>query len=85
MPTPPPPKSSPFIPANISSEPILTPGEKAVVKAYGGWTPFMQSMGLKPWEDADAKEGKQIAASFAAADKGDESQQGGGGSKSNAK
>lgn len=31
----------------------------------------MQSMGLKPWEDNDREEGKQIAATFAAADEED--------------
>lgn len=42
----------------------------------------MQSMGLKPWDDDDAVEAKQIAATFAAADEQDEKTSG---SKSSAK
>lgn len=42
----------------------------------------MQSMGLKPWEDDDAVEGKQIAALFAAAD---EEEKESSGSKTSAK
>lgn len=42
----------------------------------------MQSMGLKPWEPADAQEGKQITASFAAGDNEDKPSSA---SKSNAK
>jgi hypothetical protein len=36
------------------------------VKSYGGWTRFMQSFGLKSWDDDDASEGKQILEMFAA-------------------
>lgn len=49
-------------------EPPLSPAERKIVKSYGGWTMFMQSFGLKPWNDEDTQEGKQIAASFAAED-----------------
>lgn len=42
-----------------------------VVKAYGAWTGFMQSFGLKPWEQSDAEEGHQIARQFALNDEQD--------------
>lgn len=45
-------------------EPPLTPAERAIVKSYGGWTSFMQSFGLKPWESDDAEEGKRILEAF---------------------
>ncbi|KAH8898884.1 hypothetical protein GQ53DRAFT_742046 [Thozetella sp. PMI_491] len=32
--------------------------------SHGGWTGFMQSMGLKPWKDDDAAEGKVILEAF---------------------
>lgn len=38
------------------------------MKNYGGWTRFMQSMGLKPWETRDAEEGKTILEGFVAMD-----------------
>ncbi|KAJ4411619.1 hypothetical protein N0V82_008988 [Gnomoniopsis sp. IMI 355080] len=59
------------MPVTDALQPPLTPGERVVVKSYGGWTPFMQSMGLKPWKDEDAQEGKQIAATFAAGNEDD--------------
>lgn len=36
----------------------------------------MHSMGLEPWEPAEAQKGKQIAATFAAADEYDKRQGG---------
>ena len=54
------------------SEPPLTPAERAIVKSYGGWTRFMQSFGLKPWDDEDADEGKKILEAFAAEDEKEE-------------
>lgn len=53
-------------------EPILTPGEKAVVKGYGGWQAFMLSYGLKPWEEDDAEEGLQIVRGLAQVDEENE-------------
>lgn len=50
------------------AEPPLAPEERNVVKGYGGWTPFMQSMGLKPWESGDAQEGLAIARGLATTD-----------------
>lgn len=50
----------------VPLEPPLTPTERAIIKSYGGWTNFMQSMGLKPWDEEDADEGKAIVAAFAA-------------------
>lgn len=48
----------------LTIEPPLTPAERAIVKSYGGWTSFMQSFGLKPWESDDAEEGKRILEAF---------------------
>jgi hypothetical protein len=49
------------------TEPPLTPAERAIVKGYGGWTQFMMSYGLKPWDEDDVEEGKQILAVLASA------------------
>jgi hypothetical protein len=63
--------TSPFLADNVpeltfnAQEPPLSPGARAVVRSYGGWTNFMLSMGLKPWKDDDAEEGKAIAEAFA--------------------
>lgn len=38
----------------------MTPAEREIIKSYGGWTAFLQAYGLKPWDDDDAREGKQI-------------------------
>ncbi|ODN75752.1 hypothetical protein L202_05764 [Cryptococcus amylolentus CBS 6039] len=46
-------------------QPQLTPGEKAVVKDYGGWTNFNHAMGLKPYDSGDAQEAVAIARAFA--------------------
>jgi hypothetical protein len=56
--------------ANLSIylEPPLTPAERAIVKSYGGWTQFMISFGLKPYELDDIDEAKSIVASLAADD-----------------
>ncbi|OAR01601.1 hypothetical protein LLEC1_00461 [Akanthomyces lecanii] len=48
-----------------SLQPPLTPAERAICKSYGGWTAFMQSFGLKPWEEEDIAEGKAILSAFA--------------------
>ncbi|KAJ6127811.1 hypothetical protein N7471_009028 [Penicillium samsonianum] len=48
------------MPATDALQPPLTPAERAIVISYGGWTHFMQSYGLKPWEQDDAEEGKKI-------------------------
>ncbi|EPE02965.1 extracellular metalloproteinase 3 [Ophiostoma piceae UAMH 11346] len=54
-------------------EPPLTPEERKIVKAYGGWTYFMHSMGLKPTSSEDEAEGKAILEAFVAGDEdGDE-------------
>lgn len=53
-------------PSNLTiTEPPLTPAERAIVKSYGGWSQFMASFGLKPWDRDDADEGKRILESFA--------------------
>ncbi|KAI9639487.1 uncharacterized protein MKK02DRAFT_39787 [Dioszegia hungarica] len=59
------------MPASDGLQPILTPGEKAVVKDYGGWTNFSLSYGLKPWESADNAEAHQIAKGMASNDQAD--------------
>ena len=46
-------------------EPPLTSKEREICKAYGGWANFMASMGLKPWDQEDAEEGKAIIGAFA--------------------
>ncbi|KAJ5409103.1 hypothetical protein N7509_002986 [Penicillium cosmopolitanum] len=48
------------MPATDSLQPPLTPEERAVIKTYGSWTNFMQSYGLKPWDDDDVQEGMAI-------------------------
>jgi len=48
----------------LRSEPPLSPAERVIVKSYGGWTNFMISFGLKPWEEDDADEGKRILKAF---------------------
>ncbi|BDD63673.1 hypothetical protein MPDQ_000591 [Monascus purpureus] len=45
-------------------QPPLTPAERAIVKSYGGWTMFMASFGLKPWNDDDVQEAKRILEAF---------------------
>ena len=45
-------------------EPPLTPAERKIVNSYGGWTQFMHSFGLKPWELDDNDSGKRILESF---------------------
>ncbi|KAI9929404.1 hypothetical protein ASPWEDRAFT_184113 [Aspergillus wentii DTO 134E9] len=56
------------MPATDTLQPPLSEAERAIVKSYGGWTQFMQSFGLKPWEQDDADEGKRILAAFVAGD-----------------
>ncbi|KAM3461624.1 hypothetical protein BB8028_0007g02950 [Beauveria bassiana] len=53
------------MPSTDSLQPPLTLTERAICKSYGGWTNFMASMGLKPWDQEDADEGKAIIAAFA--------------------
>lgn len=52
------------------AEPPLTPREREIVKAYGGWTRFMISFGLKPYDLEDIDEAKSIVKAFAADDSG---------------
>lgn len=52
----------------LSIEPPLTPGERAIVKSYGGWTHFMMCFALKPWEPEDVEEAMTILRAFAADD-----------------
>lgn len=58
----------PSIELTFCKEPSLSPGARAVVKSYGGWTNFMNSFGLKPWNSEDVDEGKAIAEGMAAED-----------------
>ncbi|KAL4869364.1 hypothetical protein BDV12DRAFT_196416 [Aspergillus spectabilis] len=43
----------------------LTPAEREIINGYGGWTMFLASFGLKPWNDEDAKEGLSIVRALA--------------------
>lgn len=45
----------------------LSAAAKDVLKSYGGWTNFMQSYALKPWDGNDAAEGKAILEGLARA------------------
>ncbi|KAJ5631597.1 uncharacterized protein N7484_011697 [Penicillium longicatenatum] len=63
------------MPASDALQPPLSPAERAIVKAYGGWTQFMASFGLKPWEQDDAEEGKRIVEAFARDDDEEEEEQ----------
>ncbi|KAL4803945.1 hypothetical protein BDV18DRAFT_162355 [Aspergillus unguis] len=56
------------MPSSDSLQPPLSPAERAIVKSYGGWTGFMQSYGLKPWEQDDADEGLRILKALAETD-----------------
>jgi len=55
----------------LYAEPSLTPAENAVVRSYGGWTEFMQTFGLKPWETEDIEDAISIIKSLVAADEED--------------
>lgn len=52
-------------------EPPLSPAEREIVKGYGGWTNFLFSYGLKPWNDEDAEEGLLILKGLAQVDEND--------------
>ncbi|KAJ5545015.1 hypothetical protein N7535_006596 [Penicillium sp. DV-2018c] len=49
-------------------QPPLTDAERAIVKSYGGWTAFMFSFGLKPFNDDDAEEAMAILKAFTTQD-----------------
>ncbi|KAF7588095.1 hypothetical protein BBP40_006194 [Aspergillus hancockii] len=53
------------MPSTDCLQPPLTPAERAIVKSYGGWTYFLMSFGLKPFNKDDAQEGKRILEAFA--------------------
>ncbi|KAL4915202.1 hypothetical protein BDW62DRAFT_203923 [Aspergillus aurantiobrunneus] len=53
------------MPASDSLQPLLTPAERAIVKSYGGWTQFLHSYGLKPWDREEAEEGLSILRALA--------------------
>ncbi|CAI7592309.1 unnamed protein product [Penicillium glandicola] len=52
------------MPVTDAVQPPLTPAERAIVKSYGGWTYFLMSFGLEPWEKDDADQGKRILEAF---------------------
>jgi hypothetical protein len=43
----------------------LTEAERAVEKSYGGWTTFMQTYGLKAYDDDHIAEAKAIISGLA--------------------
>lgn len=63
--------STPFtttttMPANATSKPNATGNAKkatlnSIYASFGGWPRFMQSYGLKTWDDDDVEEGRRIA------------------------
>ncbi|PLB43310.1 hypothetical protein P170DRAFT_481257 [Aspergillus steynii IBT 23096] len=53
------------MPLSDSLQPPLTPAERAIVKSYGGWTMFLLSYGLKPWNEDENEEGKRIVEALA--------------------
>ncbi|KAJ5669732.1 hypothetical protein N7462_010802 [Penicillium macrosclerotiorum] len=52
------------MPSTDGLQPPLTPAERTIVKSYGGWTSYMHSFGLKPWDMDDIDEGKRIVEAF---------------------
>ncbi|EPS26164.1 hypothetical protein PDE_01100 [Penicillium oxalicum 114-2] len=46
-------------------QPPLTPAQRTIVKSYGGWSMFLHSYGLKPWNEDDAEEGLRILEALA--------------------
>ena len=50
---------------------VLSAKAKQILKSFGGWTGFLQSYGLKPWNDEDAEEGKAILEALARDDRND--------------
>jgi hypothetical protein len=58
--------------ADAAVEPPLTPAEREIVKSYGGWTRFLASFTLKPWNHEDEEEGKAILRAFTANDDGED-------------
>ncbi|BGP38682.1 hypothetical protein JCM10450v2_002632 [Rhodotorula kratochvilovae] len=57
------------MPITNALQPHLTPAERKVVKdGWGDWTAFMQAYGLRPMDDDDAREGKEIVRQMALAD-----------------
>ncbi|KAG5934683.1 hypothetical protein E4U53_000633 [Claviceps sorghi] len=56
------------MPATDGLQPPLTPAEREIRRSYGGWTNFMASMGLKPWDLDHIDEAKAIIAAMASHD-----------------
>jgi hypothetical protein len=56
------------------SNPLFRPKRESsiIVKGYGDWTSFMQSYGLKAWDDGDIGEAKRILEGLVASDKWEE-------------
>ncbi|KAJ6103131.1 hypothetical protein N7486_005558 [Penicillium sp. IBT 16267x] len=53
------------MPITDSLQPPLTPAERAIVKSYGGWTQFMLSYQLKPYDLDDVEEAMSILQALA--------------------
>ncbi|KAE8326727.1 hypothetical protein BDV39DRAFT_176504, partial [Aspergillus sergii] len=48
------------MPSSDCLQPPLSAPERSIVRSHGGWTNFLLSYGLKPWNDEDAEEGLVI-------------------------
>ncbi|KAM5352698.1 hypothetical protein ACJ41O_005420 [Fusarium nematophilum] len=56
------------MPSTDALQPPLTPAERKIRNAYGGWTNFMLSMGLKPYDLDDIDEAYSIISAIARED-----------------
>ncbi|KAH6905532.1 hypothetical protein BKA70DRAFT_9070 [Coprinopsis sp. MPI-PUGE-AT-0042] len=46
--------------AGKGDETYVPLSSNAIYQSYGGWPNFMHSHGLKPWDQDDVEEGRQI-------------------------
>jgi hypothetical protein len=61
---------------NTTSDATGDQSNNSYYKPYGGWTGFMHSHGLKPWDDDDVEEGKRIIEAFKEHDRQDRAEAG---------
>jgi hypothetical protein len=53
------------------SEQYVPQSNDAIYESFGGWDNFMNSYGLKPWDDDDIKDGMAIVEAIREGDKSD--------------